>query len=66
MHDLARLLGRRCQAGVRQMPQSRGWPAADGAVLVKSADIDSIVLALAGSRRERDRVDIVSLLSTGI
>ena len=48
-------------AGVRQVPQFRGWPAADGAVFGESADIDEIVLALTGSRRERDRMDIVSL-----
>ena len=51
--------------GVRQMPQFRGWPAADGALMVKSADIDSIVVAFADSRRERNRVDIASQLSTG-
>jgi len=47
------------------MPQFRGWPTADGAVFGKSADIDSLVLALTGFRRERDRMDIVLLLSTG-
>jgi len=47
------------------MLQFPGWPAADGAVFGESADIDSIVLALTGFRRERDRMDIVSLLSTG-
>ena len=35
-------------AGVRQVPQFRGWPAADGAVFGESADIDSLVLALTG------------------
>ena len=57
--------GDRAGRGVRQMPQFRGWPAADRAVLVKSADIDSPVLAVAGFQRERDQVDIGSLLSTG-
>ncbi len=33
--------------------------------MVKSADIASIVVALADSRRERNRVDIASQLSTG-
>jgi len=47
------------------MAQFRGWPTADGAVMVKSADIDSIVVAFADSRRERNRVDIASQLSTG-
>ena len=52
-------------AGVHQRPLFRGWPAADGAVLVKSADIDAFVVALAGSRCKRYGVDIVSQLSTG-
>ena len=65
MHGLAKIAGETVLAGVRQMPQFRGWPAADGAVLVKSADIDSFVVALAGSRCERYGVDIVSQLSTG-
>lgn len=38
----------RMLAGVRQVPQFRGWPAADGAVFGESADIDSLVLALTG------------------
>jgi hypothetical protein len=51
------------------MPQfpllaSYGW-CLDGAVMVKSADIDSIVVAFADPRHERNRVDIVSQLSTG-
>ena len=65
MHGLAKIAGETVPAGVRQMPQFRGWPAVDGAVLVKSADVDSFVIALAGFRRNRNGVDIVSQFSTG-
>ena len=64
MHGFARTVGEMVPAGVRQGPLFRGWPAADGAVLAKSADIDSFVVALAGSRCKRNGVDIVSQLST--
>jgi len=65
VHGSGRTVGEMVPAGVRQRPLFRGWPAADGAVLAKSADVDSFVVALAGSRCKRNGVDIVSQLSTG-
>ena len=65
MHGFARTVGEMVPAGVRQRPLFRGWPAADGAVSAKSADIDSFVVALAGSRCKRNGVDIVSQCRPG-
>ena len=56
----------RCRAGVRQMPQFRGLA---GRMVPCWSDLlisIPIVLALARFRLERNQVDIVSLLSTGI
>ena len=52
-------------AGVRQLPQFRGWPAADGAVFGESAYIDSLVLALTGFDESETGWTLFRCLSIG-
>ena len=66
MHGLEGLLRRPCRPEASSdatVPLLASYGC--GAVMVKSADIDSIVVAFADPRHERNRVDIVSQLSTG-